>query len=173
VQQAFYNGWKKFHGTKNQLLELPNGMCADFFGPLSFRRSDLDAVEESEINEKMEEVQFGQDKQYVLYGDRIYVLASHIRRAHVGDEEDLTPEERCESRVVTKVRIAAEWDFGVTCKIFKFTQFWHKVQLKKHENHRMYYFVATFLRNLHVCLYGTITSKYFKCRPPSIQEYLS
>ncbi len=37
IQECFYNGWKKYHGIKYQSMELPNGMCADLFGPKSFR----------------------------------------------------------------------------------------------------------------------------------------
>jgi hypothetical protein len=37
IQGAFYSGYKKCHGIKYQSLELPNGMCADLFGPCSFR----------------------------------------------------------------------------------------------------------------------------------------
>jgi len=173
IQQAFYNGWKSYHGTKWQALELPNGLCADLFGPLSFRRHDLDPFNESEINDRIAEVQAGNEVQYYLYGDRIYQFESHVRRAHMGDDEDLSPLELQENKIMTKIRIAVEWAFGVTSKLFKFTQYWRNIQILKHENHKMYYFVATFLRNLHVCLYPSITSQYFDCPPPSLEDYLS
>lgn len=44
IQRAFYNVWKKHHGIKWQSIELPNGMSGDLFGPMSFRRHDLDLV---------------------------------------------------------------------------------------------------------------------------------
>lgn len=44
IQRAFYNGWKKHHGIKWQSIELPNGCSGDLFGPMSFRRHDLDLV---------------------------------------------------------------------------------------------------------------------------------
>ena len=37
IQQAFYTGYKKIHGFKYQSCELPNGMCADLYGPTSIR----------------------------------------------------------------------------------------------------------------------------------------
>lgn len=37
IQQSFYSGYKKMHGFKYQSAELPNGMCADLFGPCSIR----------------------------------------------------------------------------------------------------------------------------------------
>ena len=101
-----------------------------------------------------------------------YYCILHILTFIKGDEFALSFIQRLENIMMTKVRIAAEWDFGCTSQLWKFTQFWTKVQIKKHPNHRMYYFVATFLRNLNVCCYGNITSYYFKCKPPSLEEYL-
>ena len=49
-QMAFYNGWKKHDRFKYQTLELPNGMCADLFGPRSFRRNDIDVLQKSQLN---------------------------------------------------------------------------------------------------------------------------
>ena len=172
IQEAFYNGWKRFHGLKWSALELPCGLCGFLYGPNSFRRHDLDVFNESEINDKVAEVQAGNDKQYFMYGDRIFVFQSHVRRAHMGDDYDLTLLEIQENRIMAKVRIAVEWDFGVTSKLFKFTQYWRNIQVLKHENHRMYYFVATLLRNLHACLYPSTTSQYFNCPPPSLEDYL-
>ena len=37
IQQSWYSGYKKIHGYKHQSCELPNGMCADLFGPRSVR----------------------------------------------------------------------------------------------------------------------------------------
>lgn len=36
IQMAFYNGWKKHHGIKFQSVELPNDLCMDLYGPMSF-----------------------------------------------------------------------------------------------------------------------------------------
>jgi hypothetical protein len=108
-----------------------------------------------------------------LYGDRIFLFESHIRRAHSGHDDFLTNIELLENKVFPKVRIAVEWDFGHTSKLFKFTQTWNNIKILKHENHQQYYFISTLLRNLHVCCYGNITSRYFDCRAPSLEDYLS
>lgn len=49
IQMAFYNGWKKHHGTKFQSIELPNGMCMHMYGPKSFRNCDLSLLASSGI----------------------------------------------------------------------------------------------------------------------------
>ena len=78
IQRAFYNGWKKHHGHKFQTLEAPNGMCIDLFGPMSFRHSDLELLELSELNERLAELQVGNNKQYAAYGDGIFPILSHL-----------------------------------------------------------------------------------------------
>jgi hypothetical protein len=67
IQRAFYNGWKKQHGIKFQSLEAPNGMCMHMFGPMSCRRSDVELIELSGLNEKLQELQLGNDHQYDSY----------------------------------------------------------------------------------------------------------
>ena len=43
-QRGYYNGWKKHVGIKYQSIELPCGLSMDLYGPLSFRRHDVDLV---------------------------------------------------------------------------------------------------------------------------------
>jgi len=57
IQMAFYNGWKRHHGYKYQTLELPNGMCADMYGPTSFRHNDLELLRDSNLNGKLADIQ--------------------------------------------------------------------------------------------------------------------
>eukprot|EP01034_Spumella_vulgaris_P036387 gene36387-44884_t len=78
LQEAFYNGWKKFHGIKYQSLELPNGMCADLYGPKSFRASDLELLVESDLNARLAEVQQDWIDFFKAYGDGIYPIQSHM-----------------------------------------------------------------------------------------------
>ena len=92
-------------------------MSADLFGPMSFRRHDLDLVIGSDINDRLAELQDDEDFQYVIYGDRIFMFESHILRAHMGNEEYLTAFELLENKTFPKVRIAVEWDFGHTSKL--------------------------------------------------------
>jgi hypothetical protein len=77
IQMAFYNGWKKHHGIKYQTVELPNGMCADMFGPCSFRHNDLELLAASNLNDRLRDVQVGRPRQYVSYGDGIFPINTH------------------------------------------------------------------------------------------------
>ena len=53
------------NGYKFQTLELPNGMCADMYGPLSHRHCDLDLLVGSDLNNRLRDVQNGDAVQYV------------------------------------------------------------------------------------------------------------
>jgi hypothetical protein len=168
MQMAFYNKWKKHHGIKSQSVELPNGMTMDLFGPISFRQNDLQVLNRSQFNQRMEALQQG-GKKYAVYGDGIFVTKSCLLRSYEGD--DLTVREKKENRVMTKIRIAVEWSFGLTGKLYKYVTNWYNLKLRKTKDISSYYFVATLLRNAHVCLYGSQTSKYFECMPPTLEDY--
>jgi len=49
IQQAWWNGWKKYHGMKWQSVLLACGMDFLVYGPLSCRQNDLTALDESGI----------------------------------------------------------------------------------------------------------------------------
>ena len=85
IQMAFYNGWKKHHGIKFQSIELPNGMCMHMFGPKSFRESDLDLLESSDIIDMLKELQahLPEAERRGAYGDGIYPAADNLYRKHV------------------------------------------------------------------------------------------
>ena len=91
-----------------------------------------------------------------------------VTGAYVG--ANLTDRQKSENKAMKKSRIAVEWDFGVTSNIFPFTQVWSNLKLLQHPDASLYYFVATILRNAHNCLYGGITSRYFECLPPSLED---
>eukprot|EP01035_Chromulina_nebulosa_P018566 gene18566-24289_t len=124
IQMAFYNGWKRHHGYKYQTLELPNGMCADMYGPTSFIHHDLELLRDSKLNEKLADIQLGRIHQYVSYGDGIFPIDSHTIGKHIGNT---TKEERYENRMMSKIRIANEWDYGSTADLFPFIK-WRAAQ---------------------------------------------
>lgn len=83
--------------------ELPNGMTLDLFGPMSFRRNDLEVLQESNLNDRLVSVHDAGGL-YALYGDGIFVLDSCILRSHVGN--NLIPRQIAENKVMAKMRIA-------------------------------------------------------------------
>ena len=172
IQESFYNGWKKHHGFKYQTLELPNGMAADLFGPRSFRRNDLQLLDESQLNSRLKDLQTNQVIQYKAYGDGIFPIQSHLIGKHsIVEGNPLNETFRKENEVMTKIRISNEWSYGSTGNLFPLVKdkFFHKIRLSP--NCAYWYFVATLLRNAYVCLYGNISTKYFNTSPPDLEEY--
>ena len=168
IQMAFYNGWKKHHGFKFQTVELPNGMCMDMYGPCSFRRNDLELLERSKLNERLAQVQHGDPVQYCSYGDGIFPIDTHTIGKHIGET---TRENRYENRMMSKIRIANEWAYGVTATMFPYVKYRAAQKLLMNKLTTKFYIVATLLRNAHMCLYEGLAASYFNCDTPSLEDY--
>lgn len=153
IQMAFYNGWKHHHGTKWQSVESPIGVCMDMFGPRSFKRCDLNLLNSSNINNKMADVQLGkpEQNQKCLFGDGIYPTDTHLLSRAFGGADGMA-----------SIRIANEWDYGITANLFPFIKWRSAQKLLSSKDISYYYFVATILRNINVILYGCVTSSYFE-----------
>jgi hypothetical protein len=68
-------------------------------------------------------------------------------------------------------RIAVEWAFRKVANMFGFVD--HKKKLEMGLSPiGEYYFVSVLLANIHTCSYGSQTSSYFECSPPTVREYL-
>ena len=114
IQMAFYNGWKRHHGTKWQSIESPIGVCIDMFGPRSFRRCDLNLLISSNINTKLAQVQAQKpvERQKCLFGDGIYPADTHLLSRAFGDADGMA-----------SIRFANEWDYVWNyCKFIPFHQ---------------------------------------------------
>jgi hypothetical protein len=86
IQEAFYNGWKSWHGLKWQSSDLPNGMTADMLGPRSLRRNNLHLLEWSQLEQRMmHDCLSNSPIDYLIYGDSIFPQLEHIRSSHKGD----------------------------------------------------------------------------------------
>jgi DDE superfamily endonuclease len=168
IQMAFYNGWKKHHGYKYLTAELPNGMCAYMFGPKSFRCNDLELMSESDFNGYLAAVQQENQIQYKSYGDGIFIIDTHtVGKFYL----DPTEAEQRINRAMSSIRIANEWDYMATHNLYPFVKDKFSQKIRKNKFVTRYYFVATLLRNAHMCLYEGLTSSYFDCRPPSLESY--
>ena len=159
---------KKHHGYKYQSVEPPNGMCIDMFGPKSFRQSDIRLLQWSRLKSRLAEAQRGNNMQYCSYGDGIFPINSHTICKHV---DDTTNDERYENRMMSKIRISNEWAYGKTHNLFPYVKWKFGQKIKRNRFVTRYYFIATLLRNAHTCLYGGITSTYFNCQPPFLEDY--
>jgi nuclease HARBI1 len=119
IQMAFYNGWKKHHVIKFQTLEFPNGMCGDIYSPRTFKAHDCDLLRDSQLNQRLAAPHQGDPIEYCVYGDDIFPLQSHTMGKHVGN---LTRLQLLENRTMSKIRVANEWDYGVTGNFYAYVK---------------------------------------------------
>jgi hypothetical protein len=180
IQQAFFNGWKSVHGLKHQTVDIAHGFTIDLFGPTSLRRNDLDLLRESNIHDRIANLQRGCIYQLKMFGDSAYKVRSHmrsyfsvkdLRASNLYREEEVQAFKAWNYKMKT-VRISIEWSYGVTGKLFRYLTNVDKLKLMQSEHVSKVYTVATLFRNFHVALYGGQNANYFNIprQPASFLE---
>ncbi|THU76384.1 hypothetical protein K435DRAFT_824585 [Dendrothele bispora CBS 962.96] len=72
-QRILYNGWKRIHCLKYQILITPDGIIIHVFGPIEGRRHDSTAYKESGLVDILDRHFWGPDGQRLfIYGDPAY-----------------------------------------------------------------------------------------------------
>ena len=148
----------------------PNGLIAHLFGPMEGRRHDAFMLAESGLSPKLSQFTQLNGQPFVIYGDPAYGVTQNIIAPFKGAQ--ITPQEHAFNRSMSKVRVSVEWAFG------KITQYFTYVDFKRNSKVLLqpvgkYFLVAALLTNCHTCLYGSLTTSFFKCNPPSLERYLS
>jgi hypothetical protein len=128
-------------------------------------------VEKSHLNARMAAVQPDPLEQFVGYGDGIFTPLSHLIGKHRGP--NITPENRYENKIWTKIRISNEWAYGITADLYKIVKYHLGLKICRSEYVSRLYFVATLLRNAHLCLYDGLTARYFQCSAPELEDYFA
>jgi len=172
IQEAFYNGWKKHHGLKFQTVDTPCGMNFDVFGPVSLRHSDIYTWHASRLSMKMAALLLRHSyPNYRIYGDSAYtVISDECIAYHVDNSTDRTQGPK--NKAMNSCRESIEWNYGDVKGLFKMVDYPKALRLRQMPVGNMC-LLAILLRNFHVCFYGCNTSTYFKCQPPTFEEYVA
>ncbi len=128
------------------------------------READTDLLHDSGLIEKMAELTRDLIKKYKIYGDGVFPNIGNIVSKHVGNT---TREQRFENGIMTKIRIANEWAYGITENLYKILKWSYGLRIRQNQEVSHYYLTATILRNANCALYGNQISQYFHCYPPS------
>ena len=72
---------------------------------------------------------------------------------------------------MSKTRVSVEWVFGDILNYFKFLDFKKNLKIGLSAVSKMY-IVCALLHNARCCLYGSLTSSYFDCDAPVIENIL-
>ena len=139
------------------------------YGPIAGRRHDAYMLRVSGLQAKLATITKPDGSPYIIYGDPAYGVSPTILAPYHGSQ--LTPQQEDFNREMSRVRVSVEWTFGKIVTYFSYLDFKrsNKVLLQPVGK---YYLVAALLMNCHTCLYGSLTSRFFKLDPPCLERYL-
>ena len=170
-QRLFFNGHKRIHAVKFEVVAAPRRMIVHTYGPVEGCRHDAVVLGESGLLQDMEAHMNGPNGMpYAVYGDSAYPLSAYLQKPFRGAA--LGQDQQRFNREMSASRIAVEWSFG------DISTHWAFVDMKKQQKILLqpvgiYYQVAAFFTNLHTIIrFGNKTSKHFGINPPCLLEYL-
>ena len=170
-QRLSHKCHKRYHCIKFQSAEAPNGPIANLFRPVERKRHDSGMLADSGLLNQLQQHSFDTGgRPLCIYGDPAYPRRVHLKIGFI--ESNITREEELWNSKMSSVRQAVEWIFGDIVNFFKFLDFKENLKIGLSPVGKMY-IVSALLHNARSCFYGTITSKYFECKPPIIEEYFT
>ena len=169
-QRLMYSGHKRKDGFKFQAVTTPNGLIAQLFGPIEGSRHDSYVLYQSGLLNQLQTHSFAPDGSVLsIYGDTAYPFSLHLQTGHKNPNSD---DEALYDQKMSAARASVEWVFGEVINNFRYTDF-TKMQKIGLNSVAKQYVVSSLVNNAKTCLYGSKTSTYFKCDPPTLEEYLS
>lgn len=170
-QRVLYNGHKRYHCIKFQSVVAPNGLVANLYGPVEGRRHDSGMLADSGLFNQLRQHSFDRNNQPLcIYGDPAYPLRVHLQSGFKG--ANITQDQKLWNTRMSSVRVSVEWVFGDIINFFKFMDFKKNLKIGMSPVAKMY-IVCALLHNARCCFYGSITSNFFDCEPPIIEEYFT
>lgn len=167
-QREIFDGHHRAHGLVYQGVVFPKGLFTDLHGPISGRRHDAYALRVSNLNARLAEAQAGAQAQYKAYSDAAYPILTRIDRGYRA--ANLTAAQRAYNRALAEIRVCVEWQFGKVTSLHPSIE--NKANLKLVQQPiGKYSTVAALISNVHTCLYGSVTGRFFCVNPPSLEDY--
>ena len=168
-QRILYNGHKKVHAIKFQSVATPNGLVANLFGPVEGRRHDSFMLASSGLLPSLTQHARDQNGNILcIYGDPAYPLRPQLQTAYKG--ANLTQLQKDYNKAMNATRVSVEWVFGDILNYWKFLDFHKNLKIQLSAVGKMYA-VCVLFQNARSCFYGSLTSDFFDCAPPCIDEY--
>ena len=169
-QRAIYNGHKRVHSVKFQLVALPNGLVGHLYGPVEGKRHDSGMLASSGLLQDLQ--RFSNSPvtglPMCVCGDPAYPLRAHLQGPYKGAVLTLHQQEFNKS--MSSARVSVEWVFSDIINCFKFLDFKKNLKVGLSAVGKMY-IVCALMQNAHTILYGSVTSEYFGINPPALNDY--
>jgi hypothetical protein len=174
-QRSIFSGHKRLHGLKFEMVSLPNGMIAWLSGPFDGRRHDSFILTVSGLLPVLQQLvthaaALNNNANFCVYADAAYPLSPILQTAYKGAQ--LTDDQQAYNTIMSSVRGSVEWTFGKILQYFAFLDFRKDLKILLSPVAK-YYLVGALFTNFHTCLYGSVTSSYFDCDPPNLEDYLN
>ncbi|KAJ0404081.1 hypothetical protein P43SY_000865 [Pythium insidiosum] len=161
-----YNGHKRVHALKFQMVVMSNGLIVSLTGPVEGRRHDVALLNMSNIASHMKEHFPG----YCLYGDPAYPIKSWLVAPFKGSS--LTRRQERFNSSMSSMRVSVEWMFGAIVSLWKFLDFSSNQKVLLSPVGKLF-ILGGFLTNCVFCIRGKnqATAK-FGTRLPTLEEYI-
>lgn len=169
LQRSCYSGHKRRHAIKFQSVLTPDGLIFHLYGPVEARRHDMTLYHESGLDAILAHELVIDGVQFYLYGDATYFVRPWLQTAFEGL---LTAQETAFNDSMKVPRTAVEWGFKDVKQTCTMLDYPRKLKIRESPVAQLYKIGALFW-NLRCCMYGGATATFFKCPPPSLDEYLS
>lgn len=168
---------KWYHAFAYQALEWPCGIVAHFTGPWEGRRNDALMFNESGVHERWSAHVYHWNWAPRMYGDSGYGLWAYLVTPF--EHLNLTDDERACNQTMSPIRQHIEWCFGRVTNRWRFGTDVSRQQVFSQRPVNEEYVACILLENFMTCLAGetgaagNITSKFFDCRPPTLESYVA
>jgi hypothetical protein len=171
-QAVVYNGKDKTHALKYQVVVTPDGIMRHVYGPVCGSRHDQFMVHASQVLQWVtSHGHSATGHPFVCYADAGYAVAPGLMRPFA--DEAINIHHKAFNEVMSSVRICVEWEFGDIVTQWAHVNYKRTQMIASGSRPGQQYVVAALLTNCRNCLRPGQTSKYFKCAPPTLKNYIS
>jgi hypothetical protein len=170
-QRVLFNGWKRIHCLKYHAILAPDGIVIHIYGPVEGRRHDETVFQQSGVTQILEKHFWTVDgRALFIYGDPAYSVSAHVLAPYKG--ATVTAEQSAFNSAMSHCRETVEWAFREVVQQFPFLDF-SRNQKFLLSPCGLYYLVAMLLANAHTILHEPQITQYFRCKPPTLEEYFT
>jgi hypothetical protein len=156
-----------------------NMVSVYMYGPTSARHHDTTLLTWSGFDQYLQNVQQGQPRQYLFYGDsafRGHWNCVRTRHEPTVNAPALTQQQHNENTAMRRAREGIEWSFCLLTNLWKLASIQDRFKLETNEATVMAQIrVMHLLTNCYTCIHGNnISSDHsFACKPPELEAYLT
>merc|ERR1719186_1005544 len=169
IQERMYSGHKRCHCMAYLGTNLANGICLNMSGPCEGRSHDAACAVVTDLYGTLETLSTFNGFAGCFSTDSAFALHWPLVPSY---NPSVTPSQDEYNSQMTSFRITSEWLMNEQ------TMRWSSLDFKRRQKLMLsdcglWYINAVFLSNLSNCTRPNIISQYFKCPPPSLEEYLN